>query len=276
MEKWIRRGITALLIVISFFLIMFGNIYKIKGSHADLAMYDSQIQGCKEYVNSMWVDHSRDMRINRIESINQHRFSWNDSDGIFKIYDEYMNYLESEPVANVGKVLRGIDIAIFLLSLFLIYKNKRIGPLPYSIMSIVLLIYFFVVENKIGEYITSWVDEFDKMDLRIGLTAGAIISVLLSVLASAAWFVLESGYGHVHTNVHRKRVSTRPKEHRVPRPAGDGRVCGSCGNNLKPGAVFCTACGTKYVEPIKSFCPKCGTEFDSDALFCGECGYRRS
>lgn len=45
--------------------------------------------------------------------------------------------------------------------------------------------------------------------------------------------------------------------------------CKKCGAQLKPGSVFCHACGNKLAPDT---CPNCGKEYDSDDAFCSGCG----
>ena len=52
------------------------------------------------------------------------------------------------------------------------------------------------------------------------------------------------------------------------------KYCRNCGAELRDGAKFCEACGSKVPEekPAKFFCTSCGKELSSDALFCPFCG----
>lgn len=303
MKDWTRRGITILLLTISFALLIFGNILKIKGTRADMTMYDSLIRESEDNVNMMWAEGSRDMRIHYLESINQHRFSWSEVNGIFRIYDERMNYVGSETIANVGKVFRLIAIVLFLLSLFMIVTQKRLGPVLYTAVSIMLAVYFLIVERKVHDFIHGWIDDFGNMDLHIGLTAEMIISILLAVLASVVWFVLKDAdrtipkMGSVSGSDRSmyglsKKATARGYNRKVSRFATEDLnaiKCGNCGRRLNSGAVFCPSCGMKYVPPViveqthddekskvrsNGFCTKCGAMLDNDAIFCGECGTR--
>ncbi|MBQ5347027.1 MAG: zinc-ribbon domain-containing protein [Ruminococcus sp.] len=58
-------------------------------------------------------------------------------------------------------------------------------------------------------------------------------------------------------------------------------VCSNCGQELAPGAVFCTNCGTKKgaapapapaPEPKKAVCANCGAELKPGMKFCTNCG----
>ena len=56
--------------------------------------------------------------------------------------------------------------------------------------------------------------------------------------------------------------------------------CTKCGNELKPGARFCTKCGTPVSAPVDQMksasqsmtCTKCGSELKPGARFCTKCG----
>ncbi len=48
-------------------------------------------------------------------------------------------------------------------------------------------------------------------------------------------------------------------------------VCPSCFHQNPDGAVQCEACYTKL--PVATTCPNCGTSVQSDASFCGQCGF---
>ena len=56
--------------------------------------------------------------------------------------------------------------------------------------------------------------------------------------------------------------------------------CTKCGNELKPGARFCTKCGTPVSAPVDQMksaspsmtCTKCGSELKPGAKFCTKCG----
>ena len=56
--------------------------------------------------------------------------------------------------------------------------------------------------------------------------------------------------------------------------------CPGCGAEMKDGAVFCTACGTKLPEPPEEaipeerICKNCGKPLGEDAAFCSGCGTR--
>ena len=47
--------------------------------------------------------------------------------------------------------------------------------------------------------------------------------------------------------------------------------CKNCGNELRPGAVFCEQCGYA-VGKGNSCCAQCGAELKPGAKFCGNCG----
>lgn len=47
-------------------------------------------------------------------------------------------------------------------------------------------------------------------------------------------------------------------------------LCGSCGEKLRTGARYCTACGAK--APKQRFCPGCGFRLEREMSFCPECG----
>ena len=46
-------------------------------------------------------------------------------------------------------------------------------------------------------------------------------------------------------------------------------TCRKCNAQLKDGAIFCHACGTKVAPDT---CPSCGTPYDLDDAFCSKCG----
>jgi hypothetical protein len=48
-------------------------------------------------------------------------------------------------------------------------------------------------------------------------------------------------------------------------------VCPSCFHQNPDGAVQCEACYTKL--PVATSCPNCATSVQSDASFCGQCGF---
>ncbi|MBW4551568.1 MAG: FHA domain-containing protein [Aphanocapsa sp. GSE-SYN-MK-11-07L] len=48
-------------------------------------------------------------------------------------------------------------------------------------------------------------------------------------------------------------------------------VCPSCFHQNPDGAVQCEACYTKL--PVATTCPNCGAAVQSDASFCGQCGF---
>jgi ribosomal protein L40E len=50
-------------------------------------------------------------------------------------------------------------------------------------------------------------------------------------------------------------------------------ACPACNAGLKPGAKFCSGCGTAVAGPkAKAFCAECGGELSPGAKFCGSCG----
>ncbi|MBQ6678042.1 MAG: zinc ribbon domain-containing protein, partial [Clostridia bacterium] len=59
-------------------------------------------------------------------------------------------------------------------------------------------------------------------------------------------------------------------------------VCPKCGKEIRPGAVFCTGCGTKVGAPKAEqkagqvrFCTSCGAQISANAVFCTKCGARQ-
>ncbi|WAR10222.1 GIMA9-like protein [Mya arenaria] len=50
--------------------------------------------------------------------------------------------------------------------------------------------------------------------------------------------------------------------------------CSNCGGELRPGARYCSGCGTKVepTKPTKLFCHDCGEEQTPGSKFCDECG----
>ncbi|MDE5917120.1 MAG: zinc ribbon domain-containing protein, partial [Oscillospiraceae bacterium] len=53
--------------------------------------------------------------------------------------------------------------------------------------------------------------------------------------------------------------------------------CPNCKKEFKPGAGFCSACGSALPNsapavPINKTCSKCGTVLPAEALFCNNCG----
>lgn len=48
-------------------------------------------------------------------------------------------------------------------------------------------------------------------------------------------------------------------------------VCPNCNHQNPDGAVQCEACYTPL--PVMTTCPSCGAKVQSDASFCGQCGY---
>jgi hypothetical protein len=57
-------------------------------------------------------------------------------------------------------------------------------------------------------------------------------------------------------------------------------VCKKCGAEIKPGAAFCTGCGSSVKEmfaaPVEApaFCSACGAKLAPGQLFCTNCGKR--
>jgi len=60
-------------------------------------------------------------------------------------------------------------------------------------------------------------------------------------------------------------------------PAAPGVVCGACGSAVAAGR-FCSACGQELAaaQPVGGFCSACGAALSPEALFCGQCGTKRS
>jgi len=53
------------------------------------------------------------------------------------------------------------------------------------------------------------------------------------------------------------------------------KKCSSCGEALEPGAVFCTNCGSRFIENANvKKCSSCGETMKLDAVFCTSCGSR--
>lgn len=54
--------------------------------------------------------------------------------------------------------------------------------------------------------------------------------------------------------------------------------CAGCGHQLRPNALFCTACGTRRPtsgDPIEATCGACGSPLGDDATICTDCGVTR-
>ena len=66
----------------------------------------------------------------------------------------------------------------------------------------------------------------------------------------------------------------------APPPPAAHRYCGSCGQAVKPGAVFCGSCGQAMQAPQPSVpaalappsCPRCGRACSNAAVYCPGCG----
>jgi len=78
-------------------------------------------------------------------------------------------------------------------------------------------------------------------------------------------------------------AAAAPAQDPAPEPVRlQGGICPTCGAPLAPGAVFCTACGTRLdaapAAPAAaagaSRCPNCGAELAPGASFCTTCGMR--
>ncbi|MBX7220930.1 MAG: zinc ribbon domain-containing protein, partial [Blastocatellia bacterium] len=58
------------------------------------------------------------------------------------------------------------------------------------------------------------------------------------------------------------------------------RSCTSCQASLAAGAIFCSRCGSKVMEPIvdavtgSPTCPQCGLMNQSGSRFCSGCGQK--
>ena len=57
----------------------------------------------------------------------------------------------------------------------------------------------------------------------------------------------------------------------APAPQAVG-FCANCGDALRPGARFCSSCGTAVVQ--QKTCPACNTPVRENAAFCHNCGSR--
>jgi Ca-activated chloride channel homolog len=62
----------------------------------------------------------------------------------------------------------------------------------------------------------------------------------------------------------------------APAPAAAGQRCVNCAAPLRPGAKFCSSCGSTQPEPApegrRTFCDMCGRPLSPGATFCEECG----
>ena len=56
-------------------------------------------------------------------------------------------------------------------------------------------------------------------------------------------------------------------------PAQKGGFCAECGNQLAPGAKFCSNCGAKQ-QSAAAVCPGCGQPTNPGAKFCMNCGQK--
>ena len=56
-------------------------------------------------------------------------------------------------------------------------------------------------------------------------------------------------------------------------PAQKGGFCVECGNQLAPGAKFCSNCGAKQ-QSATAVCPGCGQPTNPGAKFCMNCGQK--
>ena len=77
------------------------------------------------------------------------------------------------------------------------------------------------------------------------------------------------------------KAEPKPEEKPISEP--NVQTCKVCGKALKPGAKFCTGCGTKLAEPtaplttppVTSVCTSCGKPLKPGAKFCTVCGSRQ-
>lgn len=199
-------------------------------------------------------------------------------------------------------ILFYLTLVVAVIVIILHIRDKSLPGVSIVIINLAWMILWIVMKNKVNDFISYDLGyDYDVMKI----TAAPVWALILSLLAMVLWLVRNNAS---------PVYAARPAAGRTSRPARSGAyggvpvkkmaardpnaiVCGNCGNTLRPGAVFCPACGTKYTAPAaparpiqpavyqadntvgvtrSSVCPNCGAQLDSDAMFCGECGYKRS
>ncbi len=201
----------------------------------------------------------------------------------FREYDElgYFFGRYEEAFEIVDNIKAGIImfVILFIISVLcavviIIMHIADLKPAGISlvILNIIWLIIFAVVTSRIND----WAEmEMDYDDKYMKMSAAPVLALLFAVIAMVIWLykdkIIENSAGFVQAPVVQSAAIQTP---------GDGRICPNCGKALNPGAVFCSGCGTKYVEPAaaepavqeKAFCPNCGVQISIDSEFCPNCG----
>ncbi len=203
----------------------------------------------------------------------------------FQEYDELRYYVHpfEEILDAVDDNKFGIIISILLFVMSVVcglaicilhILDKKMSGISLVIMNIIWLLILGIATARINNWVEMEMDYDDKF---LRLTAAPFVAIIFAIIAMVIWMfkdriIEQSGNLAPAPAVKAADVYT----------ATGARVCPNCGKTMNPGAIFCSGCGSKYVEPKapvpgaevdeKIFCPNCGVQLSSDSEFCPNCG----
>lgn len=170
-------------------------------------------------------------------------------------------------------ILLIVVLAGFLLGVYMILTDKKLGIIPY-LAGVVLFFLVFTIttisansqmkqaynSSSLGYSVS---DMFSDMGVNISSSALNIFHI-----TAAGIFCVLFAVGALCTVLLVKRMI----------PAGTSMrsviekkwICPSCGGTMDMGAAFCYKCGTKRPEAKR--CVKCGSPLENGAAFCINCG----
>ncbi len=203
----------------------------------------------------------------------------------FQEYDELRYYVHpfEEILDAVDSNKFGIIIAILLFVLSMVcglaicilhILDKKMSGISLVIVNILWLVILGIVTAKINNWVEMEMDYDDKF---VKLTSAPFMAIVFAIVAMVIWMFKD----RIIEQSGNLAPAPAVKAADVYTVAG-ARVCPNCGKTMNPGAVFCSGCGSKYVEPEdaapvaeaeeKIFCPNCGVQLSSDSEFCPNCG----
>ncbi len=165
----------------------------------------------------------------------------------------------------------GIAVA-FLISLYLLLKGRKYGVVPYLCTSLVLLMVFMVLTEKVNSGIKQLINTFSygaaTFFSELGISYSSTMDLSIFHLSIAGFLSLIFAAGALTLSIVGDEKIVRVK---IPSIIAIKKwTCPSCGSEMAVGSAFCTSCGTKRPEAFR--CANCGRSLGRDVAFCPTCG----
>ncbi len=168
------------------------------------------------------------------------------------------------------------NVLAFSISIYLVFKDKKYGAVPYICVSFVMLIVFAVLSSKVNGGIKQLISMFSygaaSFFSNLGINYSSSMDLSVFHLSAAGFFSVIFAVGALVLS-----IIENGKSITIPPFAVEKKwTCLSCGNAMAARPAYCPFCGTpsgeKHSSPTKQ-CPSCKRSVSSESSTCPFCGY---